>query len=255
MRKSKPAPFINQKLQEAPGDAEVRQIVFGAGVFLLLIFILWLLPLYAYVRGILHWTEGLGLWGAVIIALTYIPASVLLLPGTILTMGAGFVLGVFHGTVAALVGSMLGAVSAFFLGRTIARDWVAERLSGNRRFLVLDRAVADQGFKVVLLARLSPVFPFNVLNYAFGLTGIPFWPYIIASLIGVIPGTLMYVYLGGGARSFAEIVAKEAQSPSLQQSFFWAGLILTVAAVFYITRIARKALKENVSHDIVDEAD
>lgn len=255
MREAKHSPLVNQSLQETPDDAKVRRIVFSVGVSLLALFILWLLPLHAYAKDILHWTEGLGVWGPVIIALSYIPASVLLLPGTILTMGAGFVLGVSYGTVTALVGSTLGAVSAFFIGRTIARDWIAVRLSGNRRFLALDQAVADQGFKVVLLARLSPVFPFNVLNYAFGLTGIPFWPYIIASSIGVIPGTLMYVYLGGAARSFAEIIAGEVRSARLQQSFFWAGLILTVVAVFYLTRIARKALQENVPHDIVDEAD
>jgi len=252
MTNVEPAASDNQELKEASDDTKIRQIVLGAGVFLAVIFILWLLPLNAYLRDILHWTEGLGVWGPIVIALTYVLASVLLLPGTILTMGAGFLLGVFTGTVTALVGSILGAVSAFLIGRTIARDWIAKKFAENRRFLALDRAVAAQGFKVVLLTRLSPVFPFNVLNYAFGLTRIPFWPYIVASSIGVIPGTIMYVYLGGAARSFAEIIAGEVEGARLQQSFFWGGLILTVAVVFYITRIARKALKENVPENIIE---
>ena len=158
------------------------------------------------IRG-LEWTQGLGIWGPVFVVAFYIVACILFLPGSILTLGAGFLFKVIAGTITVSIGSTLGACAAFLVGRTVARKWIAGKVAKNAKFAAIDEAVAQQGFKIVLLTRLSPVFPFNLLNYAFGLTRIPFWKYALGSWIGMIPGTVMYVYFGAALGSFAELAA------------------------------------------------
>lgn len=153
-----------------------------------------LLPVRQYLVDVLDWTQGLGTWGPIFVSLFYVVACVFLLPGSVLTLGAGFLFGVPVGLLSAWIGATIGACVAFLVGRTMARDWVARKVSGNPKFAAVDEAVGREGFKIVLLLRLSPVFPFNFLNYALGLTKVSFWKYALASLIGMLPGGLMYVY-------------------------------------------------------------
>jgi uncharacterized membrane protein YdjX (TVP38/TMEM64 family) len=127
------------------------------------------------------------------------------------------------------------------------RRWIEQRIAGYPRFRAIDRAVGEQGFKIVLLTRLSPVFPFNLLNYAFGLTRVRLGPYVLASWLGMIPGTIMYVYLGSALKSLTDVVAGAPAGGILQQAFFVAGLIMTVVATVVITRVARRALNEAVA--------
>jgi uncharacterized membrane protein YdjX (TVP38/TMEM64 family) len=186
-------------------------------------------------------------WGPVLVGAAYIPACLLFIPGSPLTLFGGFAFGTtFRGlaavTACVSVGSTLGASAAFFVGRTIARVWIEKKMAGNLRFRAIDAAVGRHGFKVVLLTRLSPVFPFNLLNYAFGLTGVSFRDYVLASWIGMLPGTMMYVYLGSTAGQLADVLAGTvAKSPS-QQILFYAGLGATVVVTIFITRISRRAL-------------
>ena len=129
-----------------------------------------LLPVERWLVDFVAWVRGAGVRGMVVFALVYVLATVLFLPGVILTLGAGFAYGVVTGTAVVWVASNLGAVAAFLLGRTLARAAIAARIGTNPRFAAIDRAVGTQGLKIVLLVRLSPVFPFNLLNYALGLT-------------------------------------------------------------------------------------
>ena len=135
----------------------------------------------------------------------YILAAVFFIPGSVLTLGAGFLFGVAIGTVTVWIGANLGACAAFIVGRTIARNWVAQKVAGNPKFAAIDEAVGKEGFKIVLLLRLSPAFPFNLLNYALGLTKVSFGKYVLANMIGMVPATLMYVYFGSAARSLADV--------------------------------------------------
>src|SRR5260370_31512004 len=112
----------------------------------------------------------LGAWGAVLFALLYMAARVLFLPGSILTLGAGVVFGLARGAVIVSISATLGATAAFLVGRYVARDWVAGKIEGNPKFKAIDEAVAREGWKIVGLTRLSPVLPFTLLNYTFGLT-------------------------------------------------------------------------------------
>ncbi|HEY2250416.1 MAG TPA: TVP38/TMEM64 family protein [Planctomycetaceae bacterium] len=194
----------------------------------------------------------LGTWGPVIIGAAFIPASLFFIPGSPLTLFGGFAFGgTFRGlalvTACVSIGSTLGAAAAFLCGRTVARQWIEGKLAGNPRFRAIDAAVGEQGFKVVLLTRLSPVFPFNLLNYAFGLTRVSFRDYVVASWMGMLPGTMLYVYLGSTAGQLADVLAGTVgkssgiKSPA-QQVFFYAGLAATVVVTVLITRIARRAL-------------
>ena len=204
-----------------------------------------LLPLKEYLQRFLEWAGDLGPWGPVLLAAAYVPACVLFVPGSVLTVGAGLAFGVVTGTVAVSAGSVAGASLAFILGRTLARGWVEGMIAGNAKFRAIDRAVARQGFKIVLLTRLSPIFPFNLLNYAFGLTRVSFRDYVLASWIGMLPGTVLYVYLGSLLTNLAEIFSeKGVKGGAGEQALFYVGLAIAALLTVYVTRIARKALGE-----------
>jgi uncharacterized membrane protein YdjX (TVP38/TMEM64 family) len=200
------------------------------------------LPVRDYLRQFLDWVQGLGLWAGVVIAVAYVPATVLAVPGSALTLVAGFTCGLLWGTVFISIGSTLGASAAFLVGRFLARGWVEEKLGGSPRLRALDDAVAGQGFKIVLLTRLSPVFPFNLLNYAFSLTKVSFRDYILASWLGMLPGTVLYVYLGTLAGDLAELLAGNVERPPEYYVLLVVGLAATVLVTVYVTRLARQAL-------------
>ncbi len=198
------------------------------------------------VASFLEWVQGIGPWGAVLFAAAYVPAAVLLVPGSLLTLAAGFIFGVVKGTAIVSLGSTAGAAAAFLVGRSIGRDWVARRLAGRPKMAAIARAVETEGFKIVLLTRLSPVLPFNLLNYAFGLTAVPLRKYILASWIGMLPGTIMYVYVGSAASSLAALLSGDQPRSAGQQVLFALGLAATVAAAIIVTRTARRALDKIV---------
>lgn len=192
-------------------------------------------------REVLSLIERLGVWGPILFIVVYVIATVLFLPGSILTLGAGAVFGVVWGSVVVSVASTLGATAAFLVGRNLARDWVAAKIEGNGTFAALDRAVAQEGWKIVVLTRLSPAFPFTLLNYAFGLTRVKLGHYVFASWIGMMPGTVLYVYLGSLARAAG---ADTQQRTPAQWALYGVGLIATIAVTIVITRIARRALAQ-----------
>jgi uncharacterized membrane protein YdjX (TVP38/TMEM64 family) len=200
-------------------------------------------------RNALQWISSLGIVSGLAFIGIYILATVAFLPGSILTLGAGVLFGIGWGTLYVFVGATLGATAAFLVGRYLARNWVSKKIDGNQNFRAIDRAVADEGFKIVLLTRLSPIFPFNLLNYAFGITGVSLRDYFLAS-IGMLPGTLMYVYIGSLAGDLARIGTDSAPTnPALQWTIRIVGFIATVAVTLYVTRVARKALAEKVSEE------
>jgi uncharacterized membrane protein YdjX (TVP38/TMEM64 family) len=190
--------------------------------------------------------DSLGAIGVLAFILLYITATVAFLPGSILTLGAGVVFGVVMGTLYVFIGATIGATAAFLVGRYCARNWVAKKIADNHKFRSIDEAVGREGFKIVILTRLSPIFPFNLLNYAYGVTGVKLKDYILAS-IGMLPGTIMYVYIGSLAGSLAKI-GTEAQpaDPALQWAMRVLGFIATVTVTIYVTKLARTALEKEV---------
>jgi uncharacterized membrane protein YdjX (TVP38/TMEM64 family) len=199
------------------------------------------------ITAFLEWVQRAGLWGAVLFGLAYIPAAVLFLPASALTLAAGFIYGVVKGTIIVSLGSTAGAAAAFIVARTVGHRWVAATMARHPALDAVGRAVEGEAFKVVLLTRLSPLFPYNLLNYAFGLSPVRFKTYVLASWIGMLPGTIMYVYLGSAARSVAALLSGELRRSPGQQAMFAAGLVATVAVTTIVTRRARRALSTIVS--------
>lgn len=195
-----------------------------------------------FFNNLLSSIDGLGWIGPAAFIAVYIVATVLFLPGSALTLGAGALFGLVRGSILVSLGSTLGATAAFLVGRYIARDWVARKIQGNEKFAAIDQAVGREGWKIVGLTRLSPIFPFNLLNYAYGLTNVRLRDYVIASWIGMMPGTLMYVYIG----SLARLGAAATEAPAAQTTLRIVGLLATIGVTLYITRIAKRALNERV---------
>ncbi len=202
------------------------------------------LPVRDYLYNFLEWVRGMGAWGPVLLGAAYILACLLFVPGFILTLGAGFLFGVGVGTVTVSIASTLGATAAFLLSRTLARAWIQAKVAGNPKFQVIDAAVGRQGFQIVLLTRLSPILPFNGLNFAFGLTNISVRDFLLASWIGMLPATLVYVYLGSTLKSLADLATGQAEWTLAQEVLFGVGLLAAITVMIVITRIARKALQQ-----------
>ena len=187
----------------------------------------------------LDWIKDLGAWGPIVFIVIFIVAVVLFVPASVFTLGAGFVFGMAWGSVYVLVAAAIAANLTFLIARHFARDWVTRRLGTQPRFKALDEAVAREGWKIVALVRLAPVFPFSVCCYAFGLTRIPLWKYFFASA-AMIPSVLMYVYFGSMARDLTE---KVSTPPWIK----WTIGALSVIVVLYLTRFAQRALSQKVA--------
>jgi uncharacterized membrane protein YdjX (TVP38/TMEM64 family) len=200
-------------------------------------------PLSAWISGFLDWVHGAGSLGSLSYFLFYAFGVVLFLPGSLLTMGAGFIYGPIWGTVLVSPASVVGATLAFLVGRFVAREWVARRIASSPKFAAIDEAIGRRGFYIVFLIRLSPVFPFTLLNYALGLTRVKLRDYIVASFLGMIPGTFLYVYLGSLITSAAQLLSGKRPAAGVWgEVLFIAGLVATVIVTWVITRIARRAL-------------
>jgi uncharacterized membrane protein YdjX (TVP38/TMEM64 family) len=208
-----------------------------------------LFDIQGLLQDALLWVRDLGAIGVVAFIGIYMVATVFFIPGSLLTLGAGALYGVASGSIYVFIGATVGATLAFLVGRYLARGWVANQIEGNDRFRAIDEAIAREGLKIVILTRLSPIFPFNLLNYGLGITRVSLKDYILG-FIGMIPGTVMYVYIGSLAGSLALIGTETTASPEAQR-IQWivriVGFIATVAVTVYVTRIARKALNESVS--------
>ena len=197
-------------------------------------------PLFAFAQ----WIDGLGAWAPIVFIAGYAVAVVAAVPGSILTLAGGAIFGIALGTVYVLIAATLGASGAFLVARYLARPAVERRIAGNARFAAIDRAVADQGRRIVFLLRLSPAFPFNLLNYGLGLTRVRFADYLVASL-GMLPGTLLYVYYGRLAGEITSLASGQAvERGAADYAVLALGLVATIAVTTLVTRIARRALDE-----------
>jgi len=223
------------------------KFLLGAAALLVLVVVLRSFGAGTLLTRALEWIAGLGPLAPVAFIIIYVIACVLLVPGSILTIGAGAVFGVVWGSIYASVAATLGATAAFLVGRYLARDWVARKIERNVKFKAIDEAVGREGWKIVGLTRLSPVFPFNLLNYAYGLTRVRLRDYFFASWIGMMPGTVLYVYIGSLGRDLASTAASggEISAPSTAR---WIiniiGFAATVLIAIYATRIGSRALRE-----------
>ena len=222
----------------SPGRNAVVPLLLGGLVLAALL----LLPWRPWLQEALRQIGALGAWGPVLFVALYVLATVFLVPGSVLTLGAGAAFGVAWGSVYVSVASTAGAAAAFLVGRHLARDFVARRLASKPVFLAIDEAVGEGGWRIVLLTRLSPVLPFTLLNYAYGLTRVRFVDYLMASWIGMMPGTVLYVYLGSVARTAADGARRSPWEWVVQG----AGLLATLAVTLLVTRVARRSWRRRL---------
>lgn len=197
------------------------------------------LPVKDWVKAFSDWVQTLGALGVVLFIAVYALATVLFLPGWIFTVAAGLIYGVVGGTAVALAGAIIGATLAFLCGRYLVRKRVEAATKGNKKFAAIDKAIGEQGWKIVGLLRLSPLIPFNLSNYFYGVTAVGFWPYLLASAVGMLPGTLLYAYLGGAGK--AGLSGGGGGSP-LKYVLLGVGLVATIVVTIIISRAAKKAL-------------
>jgi uncharacterized membrane protein YdjX (TVP38/TMEM64 family) len=210
------------------------------------------MPLGQHLQAFAGTVRTSGAWGPIVLGAAHVLATLLFIPAWPLTLLAGFLFGAFRGTVTVSLASVISGSAALWLGRTFARKWVQRKLAS--RLQTIDAAVNRQGFKIVLLIRLSPIFPSAFTNYAMSLTAIRFRDFLTASWIGMLPGIAVYVYLGSTARDLAEIASGSYLHGSKQNVLLLVGLLATLAVTTIVTRVARAALRDaaNVTAPLVD---
>ncbi len=205
----------------------------------------WLNP-QQLLQASLNWIDNLGPTAAIAFIVIYALATVALFPGSVLTIGGGVLFGIVWGSLYVFMGATLGAIGAFLVGRYLARDWVKKKIAQYPKFQAIDQAVKQEGFKIAVLTRLSPVFPFVLLNYAYGITGVTLKDYIWGCF-GMIPGTVLYVYIGSLAGDLASIGSGvEAGNPWLQWGIRLVGFTATAGVTVYVTKIAKQALAAEI---------
>ena len=227
------------------GKSASEQLVAFLVILIGLLLAAQFLPVQQWLRSFNDWVGQTGLAGIFIFIAVYAAATVLLAPGAILTIGAGFAFGLWKGFLAVSAGATLGAALAFLVARFIARDKIEAMARRNPKFRRIDNAIGKQGAKLIFLLRLSPVIPFNLSNYFYGLTAVKFWPYVLASWIGMMPGTFLYVYIGTVGKAAVLAAGGEAVKQGWQYwTFISVGLVATIVVTIWVTTIARDALKK-----------
>jgi uncharacterized membrane protein YdjX (TVP38/TMEM64 family) len=207
------------------------------------------LPLASWIAGAAAWAQLHREAAAALFVVVYVIAAVVLVPCAILTLAAGFLFGLPLGVALTSVGSVLGAAAAFVVGRFGARDWVAQRIGTRPRFHALVAATHTDGFVLVLLARLSPVIPYILLNYAFSVTRVRFRDYMLATWIGMLPAIVLYVYAGTLAKNFAELTSAGRTPSWAVDSVLAIGFVATVALTWLIARRANRVLRERLASE------
>ncbi len=197
-------------------------------------------PAQGILKAALRWLDSLGWWKPVVFVLLYIASCIAFVPASILTFGAGAAFDVLTGSILVSIGATLGASAAFLIGRYLARDWVRRKIGHRPAFIAIDKAVAEEGWKIVFLTRLAPVFPFFLMNYGYALTRVPLRQFVLATWIGILPGTVLFVYIGSLAKAGAE-----GASPMrwVRDGFI---LVTAVIAMVYLAKIAKRALARHV---------
>ena len=198
------------------------------------------LPIREWLESFSVWVSRLGVWGGVLYGIVYVVAALLFVPGLVLTLGAGFAFGFLWGTVIVSLASTTAAALAFLIARYLARERVQAWARKHERFEAIDRAIEKNGWKIVALLRLSPLIPFSLSNYLYGLTAVRFLPFVAASWVAMLPATLLYVSLGAAGRSLEE---GRERSP-WEWAPLGAGLVATIAVTVILTRVARRELQK-----------
>jgi len=196
------------------------------------------LPVSQWLRAFQAYVKNLGALGYVVYTIVYAICVVAFIPASILTLGAGAIFGFVGGTIVVVIGATIGATLAFLLARTVMRRRIEKMTASNAKFRALDRAIANEGMKIVFLVRLAVVFPFTWVNYAFGLTAIPLWRYVLATFLGIIPATAAFVFASSAAAK-----AATGETSNITKIVYISGGVIAIIVSVLIGRIATRAIK------------
>lgn len=238
-------PKTNAKNKWAPLLGVLGSIAFVSAVLGIMVYF----DVDEQLVALLEWIDGQGIWAAALFITLMAAVVVFLLPGIFLTTGAGFVFGVFEGTLYVVLGTTVGAGIAFLIARYLFGERAKKFVLSRNRLSVVSGAMEKRTFLVVLLSRLIPFFPMKISNYVFGLSNFNFREYMLGSLIGFIPFSLHNVYLGSIAGDLMSLFSGESQRSGLEWLLYGAGFVATVVAIVYFNRVARKALSEYSDDD------
>lgn len=230
-------------------DSARVKLAVGLALLVLLAASSFFFPTRRWVLELAEWIRSAGAAGVAVYVTVYVAGTLVFFPGALLTLAAGFAYGPLWGTLIVWPTASAAATLAFVVGRFFARDWVAERVARRPRFAAVDRAVGHRGFRIVILLRLSPLFPFNFLNFALGVTSLKLRHYVLASILGMLPGTIMYVYLGSLVKSATELASGRPSPGTAGSALYWIGLVATAAVAVLLARIARRELRKALDGD------
>ena len=206
------------------------------------------LPLETWLTALIEWSQLNPNLAVLAFSGLIVVGMVLMFPVSIQAMAAGFIFGLNKGFVVMWLGGLIGFIAAFLVGRSLARPWI-EKLAGRRpEFAAIDKAINQKGLVVVILARLSQILPYNLLNYSFGLTSVSLRDYILGSAVGMLPGIFMFVFIGTTATDIAAIMSGELELGDYDLWIVGFGILAVAIAVTVIARVAKKALNEQMEH-------
>lgn len=224
-----------------------KRMLILAAALLALALLIWALPIGGMIEAVVTWIGEHRETAWLAFFATYVVATVFMIPGSILTVAAGFLFGVLYGTIVVSVSSVAGATAAFLVGRSLGREWVRRKVGTDRRLSAVDAATRERGFLIVMLLRLSPLFPFNALNYFLSLTGVKTPHYVLASWVGMLPATVLYVYVGSAAQDLAALLAGDFEAGTAGDILFFAGLGATALVTVLVTRYATRTLRSELA--------
>lgn len=225
-----------------------------AAVFIALAYSLYGLPFAEWVALIADWSKQHPIAGPAIYVACVVVATVMFMPGSVSIMIAGFLFGLAPGILFAAVGTTIGAQFAFLTGRWGARQWVERRVSGNQRLQAIEQGLREEAFLIVVLTRLSLIIPFNVLNYAYGITSVTTRTHLVATAIGMLPAVALYAYLGTLAHDLGQILSGEAPPSGLGYWLAAMGIAAIVVLTWAIHRAASRSLARHLPTLETDDA-
>lgn len=232
-------------LDQSGRRSKRRRLLIAAGFFAAVIVAASVLPLRDWLEVSAAWIDGNPVTGRLLFVAAVVVLSVLMVPGSLLMMSGGFLFGLGAALPLVSIGIGLGAGAAALVTRTLARGWLTARYAHDRRFVIIDRAVAGKGFLIVTLSRLSLLIPFNVLNVIYGLSRIPLWKMTLASWLGMIPAVVLYTYMGSVANDI-EAVFSGGLDGLAGKAVFVSGLVMVAVVTWIIHRTATRALRREL---------
>lgn len=215
-------------------------------IFAALVYALYVLPIAGPVTALVNWAQANPLAGGIVYVICVVIATVLFIPGSGSMMIAGYVFGFTTGTLLSAAAITLGAQCAFLVGRLIARDWIAEKVARNRRLVAIEAGLREEAFLIVVLTRLSLVIPFNLLNYAYGITAVRGSTHLLATAAGMLVPVALYVYLGTLARDIGQILSGAATPTALGYWVVGAGIVGITLLTWVMHRAASRALDRHL---------